>query len=261
MAVVIAARLKNRRLPHLGHAHEGMRCLCRLNRVGGDLDAAIRSVLETYRAREATGQLAVALALGRTRANCAPAHQIADELRRQQIQKLGAHWQAQLQNVQQQAARHREAFVDRKAAIQMRVVDIALPTHGRARLLEVHAHHHQQVAFQRICLLLQKPRVFHRLVMVVDRTRPDDDDEAVVLAMQNLGDRRTAGFHQRLRRIRHRQLLFQERGRNQRTYRANARVVNPGGVVGPKCWSGGGSGAGHTMNFIAACACSAGAGG
>ncbi|MCY1549195.1 hypothetical protein D9M68_853530 [compost metagenome] len=145
MAIGVAARFKNRGLAHLGHAHEGVWRLRGLDGVARHLDAAVGAVLEAHRAREAAGQLAMALAFGRARANRAPAHQIADELRAQQVEKFGAHRQAQRQHVQQQLARQLQTLVDGEAAVQVRVVDIALPAYGGARLLEVHAHDDQQV--------------------------------------------------------------------------------------------------------------------
>ena len=63
-------------------AIEGVAGLRGLDGVGGDLDSAIGAVLETHRAGEAAGQLAVALALGGARADGAPADQFADELGR-----------------------------------------------------------------------------------------------------------------------------------------------------------------------------------
>ena len=180
VAVVIATGLKNGGLPHLGHAHEGMRCLRRLNRIGGYFHATIGAILKAYGAAQAAGQLAVALALGGARPNGAPAHQIADELRAQQIQKLGAHRHINGQDVQQQLARHPQTLVDGKAAIQVRVVDIALPAHGGARLFKVHAHDHQQVILERVSLGLELPGVVHGLLVVMDGARPHHHNEPVI---------------------------------------------------------------------------------
>ena len=48
VAIVVAAGFENRGLAHLGHAHEGVRCLCGQDRVGGHFDAAIGAVLEAH---------------------------------------------------------------------------------------------------------------------------------------------------------------------------------------------------------------------
>jgi len=44
--------------------------------------------------------------------------------------------------------RDAQAVVDAEAAVEVRVVDQALPADGGARLLEVHAHHDLEVALQ-----------------------------------------------------------------------------------------------------------------
>ena len=72
-----------------------------------------------------------------------------------------------------------------KRAVQMRVVDVALPAHRGARFLEIHPHHDQQVGGQRIGLLLELPRIFHRLLMVMDGTRTDHHDQPIILALQH----------------------------------------------------------------------------
>jgi hypothetical protein len=38
----------------------------------------------------------------------------------------------------------------------VRVVDVALPAHGGARLFKVHAHHDEQIVLQRIGLHLER---------------------------------------------------------------------------------------------------------
>ena len=184
-------------------------------------------------------ELAVALAFGGARADRAPAHQVADELRAEQIQELGAHRQAQREHVEQQRTRHLQALVDREAAIKVRVVDIALPAYGGARLLEVHAHHHHEVFLPRIGLRLEQARVRDGLLVVVDGTRADDDHQAVVLPVQHARDRRAAGFHQGLCGVGGGLPFLQQRGRDQRAHGADAQVVDAGGVVGGQNGVGG----------------------
>ncbi|MPM66887.1 hypothetical protein SDC9_113799 [bioreactor metagenome] len=152
----------------LGHAHEGVRRLRGLDGVGGHLHAAVRAVLEAHGARQAAGKLAVALALGGAGIDRAPAHEVADELRGEQVQELRAHRQAPRQDVEQQHAGALQALVDGEAVVQVRVVNEALPALGGAGLLEIDAHHDEQVLAQRIGLLFQQARVLHVLAMVVD---------------------------------------------------------------------------------------------
>ena len=87
------------------------------------------------------GQLAVHLALGGARADGAPADQVGDILRRDQVEELGPGRHAHLGKVEQQTARAmRRPSLMRKRLVEMRVVDQALPADRGARLLEVDAH-------------------------------------------------------------------------------------------------------------------------
>ena len=232
MAVIISTRLEDRSLAHLGHAHKGVCCARRLDGVGGDLDAAIGAVFEANRAGQTTGELAMALALRRTRPNGAPTDQIADELRTQQIQELGGHWQAQHENVEQQAARHLQALIDGKTVIEVRVVDVPLPADGSAGLLEIHPHYDEQIVLKKRRLLLQLPGILHRLVMVVDGAGPNYHDQTVIVAMQNLRDGLAAALHQNLCSIGYGPAFFQQCGSDQGTYRADAGVIDAGCIVG-----------------------------
>ncbi|MPM90374.1 hypothetical protein SDC9_137495 [bioreactor metagenome] len=209
VAVLVAARLEDGALSHLGHAHEGVGRLRRQNGVGGHFHATVSAVLEAHGARQAAGQLAVALAFRGARADGAPAHQIADELWRQQIQKLGAHRQAQFQNLQQQGAGHLQAVVDGEAAVHARVVDVALPAHGGARFFEVHAHHHQQIIRQLFGVRSQLVGIFHGLFVVVDGARAHHHHQPVVLTVQHARDGGAAAFHHFQRRWRRGQPLLQ----------------------------------------------------
>ena len=228
VAVLVAAGLENRALAHLGHAHEGVRRLRRLDGVAGHLDAAVRAVLETHGAGQATGQLAVALALRGAGADGAPADQVADELRRQQVQELGAGRQAQLHHLQQQLARQLQPLVDGEAVIAVRIVDVALPAHGGAWLLEVHTHDDQQVVLQRVGLRLELARVFHGLRMIVDGARPHHHNQTVIFPMQHARDGAATAFHQRQGLLCRRQPLLQQSGGQQRAYGLDAGVVNAG---------------------------------
>ena len=198
VAVAVAARLEDRRHAHLGHAHEGMRSARGKHRISSHLHAAVGAVLEADGAAQAGGKLAVALALGRARADRAPGDEVADVLRREQVEKLAAGGQAERADVEQQLARAPQAFVDAKAAVQARVVDVALPAHRRARLLEVDAHDDDELAAEFVSQRLEPARVGDGRVVVVNRTGPDDGDEAVVAPLQHVADGSTAALDEGL---------------------------------------------------------------
>ena len=125
----------------LGHRQEVMRRRRRLDRVDGDPDVAVGAVLEADRARQARRELAMHLALGGARADGAPGDQVRDVLRRDHVEVLGAGRQVELVDLEQDAPREAQAFVDAEAVVEARIVDEALPADGGARLLEIHAHH------------------------------------------------------------------------------------------------------------------------
>jgi hypothetical protein len=252
VAGVVAAGLEHRRLAHLGHAHEGVRRARRDDRIGRHLHAAIGAVLEADRARQAAGELAVRLALGGARADRAPGHQVGDVLRAQQVEELAAGRQARRGHVEQQLAGAAQALVDAPAAVEPRVVDVALPAHRGARFLEVHAHHHQQLAGERVGGALEVRGVLERLVVVVDRAGPDHHHEPVVGAGQDRRDRLARAAHQCLGSRRQRQFILQQRGRDQRADGRDAQVVDAGGVVGD---------VGHGRQAAATAAHGTGAGG
>src|SRR5581483_7914848 len=72
VAVLVAAGRYDRRVAGLGDGKKMMRRLGRADRVHGNAHVAVGAVLETDRAGETRGELAVHLALGGARANGAP---------------------------------------------------------------------------------------------------------------------------------------------------------------------------------------------
>ena len=85
----------------------------------------------------------------------------------------------------EQAAAEPQALVDVEAAVEVGVVDEPLPADRRARLLEIHAHDDLELARVRIAQRPQPLRVLERRLRIVDRARPDHDDEPIVLAVQD----------------------------------------------------------------------------
>ena len=161
---------------------------CGLDSVGGYSDVAVSAVLEANRSRQARGQLAVHLALGGARPDRAPGNQVAQVLRRDHVQKLATRGKAQAVDFDQQLPCHAQAFVNAEALIQVGVVDQALPTHGGAGLLEIHAHHDFQCVGIAATLLHQAVRVFHGGGRVMDGTGPDHDQQSVIFARHDLLD-------------------------------------------------------------------------
>uniref|UniRef100_A0A914XQ04 Uncharacterized protein n=1 Tax=Panagrolaimus superbus TaxID=310955 RepID=A0A914XQ04_9BILA len=193
MAIRIAGGRYDGGTTLLGDRQEVVRIGRCTHRVGGDLHIAIGAVLEADRARQTRGQLTMHLAFGGTCADRAPCHQVGDVLRRDHIEELDTGRQAELVDVAQQAAGDAQALVDPEAAVQVRIIDQALPAHRGARLLEVHAHDDFQFAGQRIAQRLQALGVLDGGLRVVDRARAYHHGQAIVTAMQDLVQGRARG--------------------------------------------------------------------
>ncbi len=123
--------------------------------------------------------------------------QVGVVLREDRVEELAADGQAQARHVEQQLAADSQAGVDVVAAVEVRVVEQALPAERGARLLEVHAHHDVQVVAQFVGLRGEPASVVHGCGGVVDRARADDHDEAVVGAVQDIDGVGAAGSHGR----------------------------------------------------------------
>lgn len=75
------------------------------------------------------------LALGRARPNGAPRDEVCDVLRGDGVEELGADGDAHRGEVAEELAGEAEALVDAEGAVDVRVVDEALPADRRPRFL------------------------------------------------------------------------------------------------------------------------------
>ncbi len=141
--------------------------------------------LKPDRHRQSGAQLAVDLALGGASADRAPGHGVGDVLRGDRVEPLDAHGQPERHHLQQQPARDAQAAVHVPGAVQVGVVDQALPPGGGARLLEVDAHDHAQVVAQLAGLRGQAVRVLQRRLGVVHAAGPHDHQQPVVVGVQH----------------------------------------------------------------------------
>ena len=80
------------------------------------------------------------LALRRAGPDGAHADQVGQELRGYRVQHLAGDAHAPVRDVDVELAAHAEALVDFEGAVEVGVVDEALPADGRAGLFEVGAH-------------------------------------------------------------------------------------------------------------------------
>ena len=82
-----------------------------------------------------------------------------------------------------------QACLDVTRAVEVRVVDEALPAEDGAWLLEIDAHHNFHAVGELLPQRHEVPRVIHRRHRVVDGARADDDQQAVVLSIENVSHR------------------------------------------------------------------------
>ncbi len=75
---------------------------------------------------------------------------------------------------------------------------------------------------------VQPARILERQLAVVDRAWPNDDQQARIVSMHDGGDLPAHVFDEALHRFVGRQLVLQQRGRNQRADVLDANVVQPG---------------------------------
>ena len=113
------------------------------------------------------------------------------------------------EHLEQQSAGDLEAGVDVAGPVEVRIVDQTLPADRRARLLEVHAHRDQQVRGQALGLGAEPRGVLATGDRVVDAAGADDDEQAVVLAVEDRVGAGAAGEQDVGARVVERQLVEQ----------------------------------------------------
>ena len=238
MAVLVAGGVHDGRMPALGHRQEMVRRRCRMNRVDRDANVAVRSVLEAHGAGESRRELPMHLALRGARADGAPCDQVGDVLRRDHVEVLGSGGQLEVVDLEQDAPREPQAFVDAEAVVEPGIVDETFPAHGRARLFEIDAHDDDQIVRERAPHRGQPVGVVDGGIVVMDRAWADDHQQPVVRPMQNPVDRlpRVVG---RVRGLcRNRKLAQQMRGRRELHDFPDSGVVDRQGRHRVRCGSG-----------------------
>ena len=131
------------------------------------------------------------LRLGGARSDRTPGDQIGDVLGRDHVEKLAAGGQAKFVDLDQHLARNAQTAVDVEAAIEPGVIDQPFPSDGGAGLFEVDPHHDLETVFQALALGHQQAGIFECRHRIMDRTRPDDHEQAVIHAVQDAVNRLT----------------------------------------------------------------------
>ena len=88
----------------------------------------------------------------------------------------------------QQSPRDPQARLHIATVVHVRVVDEPLPSDGRARLFEIHAHHEEQAIFDGRAQLYEALGVVEGRVRVVDRAGPNQAEQPLIGTAENLAD-------------------------------------------------------------------------
>ena len=227
MAGVVAGRVRNGGHALLGHGWKPVRRPGRQHRVDRGLGRPVGGVLEPDRHRQPRRELTMHLALRGARADRHPGGQVGDVLRDLRIEKLGGRRQPHIVDVEEQLAGEPQPLVDVERLVEIGVIDEPLPPDRGARLLEVAAHQHDELARVAVGQLLQLFRIIQCGPGIVDGTRSRNNDEPGIASGQRLDDR-GAGIGNHVRRTFADRDLFQQDGwRNERPYLSDPKVVGP----------------------------------
>src|SRR5215475_1633085 len=185
VTVFVAHRRDDCRMSFLGYRQEVVCVLRCPYGIDSDTQVAIGAVFESYRTRQAGCEFAMDLAFGRARADSAPAHEVRDVLRRDDVEVLHAGGHSHFVQLDEKLSACSKALVDLEAAVKTWIVDQSFPSDGCPRLFEVHAHHDEQIGLKPVPHRFELLRVLHRGFGIVDGTRSNDDEKTVVCTMQD----------------------------------------------------------------------------
>ncbi len=158
----------------------------RANGVNGDAQVTVRPVLEAHREGQAGRELTVKLALRGAGTNGTDRDEVGKELGGNGVEHLRGNGHARRGQVAEELPRDAETLVDLEGLVDIGVVDQTLPADRRPRLLEVGAHHNDEVLRELVRERLQPVRVLDGRGRVVDRTGTNNDQEAVVAAHDDI---------------------------------------------------------------------------
>src|SRR5690606_8123450 len=153
--------------------------------VAGDAQAAVGTVLEAHRQLQPTDHFPVNLRFTGARTDGGPAQQIVEVAGRQRLQQFAGDRQAGSQDVQHQLARQAQPFGHVAAAIEVRIVEQAFPADGSARLLDISAHHQQQLIADLWRERGQALGVFQRGNGVMQGAGSDHDQQAWIATIEH----------------------------------------------------------------------------
>src|SRR5207237_1308952 len=118
-----------------------------------------------------------------------------------------------------------DALFDVISLVKVGIVDEALPADGGARLLEVAAHQHDQLAGIALRQRRQPPGVIERGADVVNGAGPDDGHQPRIAPGEDVGDCQPRVGYDVRRLLADRNLLQQDGGGNERPDLSDSKIV------------------------------------
>ncbi len=226
VTVAVAAGGDDGYLAFMVDTHEAVRAGGGLQGVDRHAQVAVGAVLEADRRGQAGGQFPVGLGFGGTRADRRPGDQVLQILRGDRVQRLGGGGQAHVDQITQQLTADVQAILDLEAVVQIGVVDQTLPAHGGAGLFKIHAHDQIQGIADFGSQLLETAGVVLGRFHVVDGAGANDDEQAVILAVQNVTNDLTAFDDGGFRRLAHGDPGLELRRSNHYFVGSNVQIIN-----------------------------------
>src|SRR3974390_94206 len=118
-----------------------------------------------------------------------------------------------------------QAVIDFVRLVEIRVVDQTLPADGGAGLFEVHPHYDVQLVRVLVDRGLQQGGIFTCSFGVVNRTGPNDDQQAAIIAAQDVRDLLPRLKYRGRRLLRGGKFLLEEDRRQYDFYPSNLKIV------------------------------------
>ena len=137
-----------------------------------------------------------------------PADQIGHILRRDRVQHLGGGGQAHFVDLRQQAARFAQSGRHVAGTVQVRIIDQPFPAHGSARFFKINPHNHKKGVGHLFAQRIQTVCILDGRLLVMDRTRPHNCQQAALLFTQYAFDGLSSGNHRFFRPGADRNFIF-----------------------------------------------------
>ena len=160
----------------------------RSNGVYSNLNIALGPIFKSDGAGKARCQLSMILALCGSGANGSPRHEIGHILRCDGVQKFARCGHAHVINGQQQFASQRQALVNLKTAINVRIVNVSLPAQARPRFLKIGSHDDFEFVSVLLTDMHQSCCVLERSLRIMDGAGAYDYEKTLIVAAHDCCD-------------------------------------------------------------------------